>query len=104
MGWGIFSRRGAFAWLAVSLVVGSSAPATAAPGADYPIRPVPFTAVEISDGFWAPRLETNRTVTVRYDFHKCEETGRIDNFVVAGELKEGEVRRPSASTTPTCSR
>ena len=28
-------------------------------------------------------------VTVRYDFRRCEETGRIDNFAVAGKLKEG---------------
>ena len=56
---------------------------------DYPIRPVPFTAVKVEDGFWSPRLETNRKVTVGYDFKKCEETGRIDNFAVAGGLKEG---------------
>jgi DUF1680 family protein len=90
MGWGTFSRRGAFAWLAVGLVVGSSARVAAAPGADYPIRPVPFTAVEIKDGFWSPRLETNRAVTVRHDFDKCETTGRIANFAVAGGLAKGD--------------
>jgi hypothetical protein len=26
---------------------------------DYPVKPVPFTAVHIDDGFWAPRIETN---------------------------------------------
>ena len=57
---------------------------------DYPIRPVPFTAVEFSDAFWAPRIETNRTVTIPYDFEMCEKTGRIDNFAVAGGLKEGK--------------
>jgi len=57
---------------------------------DYPIVPVPFTDVQIVDGFWAPRLETNRTVTIPYDFKKCEETSRIDNFAVAGRLKSGE--------------
>ena len=56
---------------------------------DYPIQPIPPTKVRMSGGFWAPRLETNRTVTVPYDFRKCEETGRIDNFDVAGGLKEG---------------
>jgi len=59
---------------------------------DYPIRPVPFTAVRISDDFWAPRLETNRVTTVWYDFGKCEETGRIDNFAKAGGLKPGSFR------------
>jgi len=57
---------------------------------DYPIKPVPFTDVQISDQFWQPRMEINRTVTIPYDFKKCEETGRIDNFAKAGGLMEGE--------------
>jgi len=57
---------------------------------DYPIQPVVFTDVKLTDDFWAPRLETNRTVTVPYDFKKCEETGRIDNFAKAGGLMEGD--------------
>lgn len=58
-------------------------------GSDYPFAPVPFTQVEVEGGFWAPRMRTNRLVTVRYCFEKCEQTGRIDNFAVAGGLKEG---------------
>ncbi len=57
---------------------------------DYPIQPVPFTDVKFADNFWLPRLETNRTVTIPYDFKKCEETGRIDNFAKAGGLMDGE--------------
>ena len=56
---------------------------------DYPFQPVPFTAVHLADTFWAPRLETNRKVTVPYDFRKCEETGRIDNFAKAAGTMEG---------------
>lgn len=52
---------------------------------DYPIQPVPFTAVEVGPGFWQPRMETNRKVTVPYCFQRCEETGRISNFVAAAE-------------------
>ncbi|MBM4089103.1 MAG: glycoside hydrolase family 127 protein, partial [Planctomycetes bacterium] len=52
---------------------------------DYPIRPVPFTAVQVGPGFWAPRMETNRAVTVPYCFERCEETGRISNFVAAAQ-------------------
>jgi len=51
---------------------------------------VSFTEVTIADDFWAPRLETNRKVTVAYDFEKCEQTGRIDNFAKAGGLMEGQ--------------
>ncbi len=53
------------------------------------LRAVPFTDVTVGDEFWAPRMETNRKVTVPYDFKKCEETGRIDNFAKAGGLMEG---------------
>ncbi len=54
------------------------------------IVPTPFTAVEFADGFWKPRIGTNRTVTVWYDFRMCEQTGRIRNFAVAGGLEEGD--------------
>jgi len=59
---------------------------------DYAIVPVPFTKVRIADEFWLPRMETNRRVTIPYDFKMCEETGRIDNFAIAGRLKEGQFR------------
>lgn len=57
---------------------------------DYPIRPIPFTDVKLTDHFWAPRIETNRTVTIPYAFGKCEETGRIDNFLLAAGQMDGE--------------
>jgi DUF1680 family protein len=60
--------------------------------ADYPVQPVPFNQVRLAPGFWASRLETNRLVTIPFAFQKCEETGRIDNFAVAGKLKEGTFR------------
>lgn len=63
-----------------------------AESSDYPVKPVPFTAVTVSDQFWSPRMETNRIRTVWYDFQKCEETGRIDNFAKAGKLMPGEFR------------
>ncbi len=56
------------------------------------LEAVPFTETRIVDQFWLPKLRTNRDVTVWYDFQKCEETGRIDNFAVAGKLKDGEFR------------
>ena len=51
---------------------------------------VPFTDVAFADEFWAPRIETNRKVTIPYAFKKCEETGRISNFAKAGGLMEGK--------------
>jgi DUF1680 family protein len=75
--------------LSLASVVGA---AWAAQIQDYPIRPVPFTAVRVEDSFWSPRMETNRLTTVWYDFKKCEETGRIDNFAKAGKLMPGQFR------------
>ena len=57
---------------------------------DYPIQPVPFTSVKLTEGFWHNRSEINRNVTIPYNFEKCEETGRISNFAKAGGLEEGE--------------
>ena len=65
--------------------------AVAAPR-DYPVTPVPFTAVRVEDEFWSPRMETNRLTTVWYDFKKCEETGRNDNFAKAGGLMQGSFK------------
>ena len=56
---------------------------------DYPIQPIPFTSARIEDEFWRPRIDTAVNITIPYDFEKCEETGRIDNFAKAGGLMEG---------------
>ncbi len=57
---------------------------------DYPVKPVPFTSVHVHDVFWAPRIETNRKVTIPFAFKKDEETGRVDNFIRAAEALRGE--------------
>jgi uncharacterized protein len=57
---------------------------------DYPIKPVPFTAVHVNDTFWAPKIETNRKVTIPFAFDKCETTGRVGNFIRAAQALRGE--------------
>jgi len=59
---------------------------------DYPIKPVEFTKVRLNDRFWKPRIDKNLQVTIPASFKKCEETGRIENFKVAGKLKKGAFR------------
>ncbi len=56
----------------------------------YHYTPLPFTQVTINDPFWSPRIETNRTVTVGYDFQKSEETGRLTNFDKAAGRMAGD--------------
>jgi len=63
---------------------------TTSPEKTFQVQQVSFTDVKIEDEFWAPRMETNRRVTIPYDFKKCEETGRINNFAKAGGLIEGK--------------
>jgi len=52
---------------------------------DYPIQAVDFTQVKLTDRFWLPRIETNRTVTIPASFARCESTGRVKNFVMAAQ-------------------
>ena len=49
----------------------------------YPIDPVPFTSVKVTDNFGGQRLQASREVTSPLAFSKCEETGRYENFVKA---------------------
>ena len=54
----------------------------------YPITPVPFTSVKVTDAFWGQRLKASREVTIPLAFSKCEETGRYQNFVKAAHPSE----------------
>ena len=62
----------------------------APPARDYPVKPVPFTDVHLTDIFWAPRIETNRVVTIPFAFEQCEKSGRMDNFDRAAKAIRGE--------------
>lgn len=54
---------------------------------DYAIKEVNFTQVHLNDHFWLPRIEINRTVTIPASFERCENTGRVKNFLMAAEKK-----------------
>jgi uncharacterized protein len=56
---------------------------------DYPTTSVPLTSVTVSDTFWAPRLETVRTVTLAAVFKQTQDSGRIRNFEIAAGDAEG---------------
>lgn len=60
--------------------------------ASEPATAIPLSQSIISDDFWSRRLETNRTVTIPYCFKRCEETGVIDNFAIAGGLMKGDFK------------
>jgi len=58
--------------------------------ADYPIQPVPFTSVKLTDNFWAPRIKRNASVTIPIAFGYCETTGRVKNFEIAAGRDTGK--------------
>jgi len=57
---------------------------------DFPVEPVNYWQVKVTDNFWAPRMEINRLVTIPYLFRMNEESGRVDNFRIAAGLKTGK--------------
>jgi len=57
---------------------------------EYPIKPVPFTSVHLTDRFWAPKIETNRTVTIPFAFEQCEKSKRVYHFERAAQALKGE--------------
>ena len=64
--------------LAAVVLMPASAQKTESHG--YPITPVTFTKVKVTDSFWGQRLKASRDVTIPLAFSKCEETGRYTNF------------------------
>lgn len=76
--------------LATGIAVAFSSCHSTSRQSDEPIVEVPFTGVHVTDHFWAPRIEVNRTVSIPSAFRQCEVNGRFDNFALAGGLIKGE--------------
>ncbi|AOW08959.1 six-hairpin glycosidase [Flavobacterium gilvum] len=58
----------------------------------YIITPVNIRNVKITDAFWLPIIKKVQEKTIDYAIHKCEEEGRLDNFLIAGGKMKGEVK------------
>ncbi len=69
--------------------VSERSPWAVSPVSDYPIAAVPGSAVTLTDQFWAPKLETNRRVTIPHIMQENESTGRVDNFRKAARQMSG---------------
>src|SRR5215467_5913169 len=56
--------------------------------ADYPIRPQPYSAVTLTDGFWQPKVATNARVTIPLEVDKLSalEDGFRGNVLEAAML------------------
>jgi DUF1680 family protein len=53
--------------------------------ADYPVQPVPFTAVHLTGGVLHARQATNAAVTLPFALAQCESSKRLQNFDLAAE-------------------
>jgi DUF1680 family protein len=53
------------------------------------LRPVPWNRVVVDDRFWAPKIKTNREVSIPLQLEQIRKTGRLDNLRRAGGKLEG---------------
>jgi len=81
--------RVTIALLLFALLAPANRSGSADRGGVYPIAAVPFTEVRLTDSFWAPRIETNRAVTIPFGFKKSEEEGRLRDFERAARARSG---------------
>jgi DUF1680 family protein len=77
-------------YVIVLFIAGLIISACARTETDYPISPVDFTSVKVTQGFWKKEIDTVTSVTIPFAFKKCEETGRVNNFIYAAGIKEGK--------------
>jgi len=56
----------------------------------YPYSAIPFNQVKLTDKFWLPKIEINRTNTIPWSFYQSKITGRIKNFEQAA-AREGKL-------------
>lgn len=84
--------------LGLGVLASASAPGPGEPPALRPpgdrLAALPITAVRITDAFWAPRLETNRTRTLDHVLQQIESTGGLRNFDIAAGKATGEFGGP----------
>lgn len=50
------------------------------PGPTFQMMPLNLKDVAVTGGFWAPRIETNRTATLPVEYEQCRKTGRLAAF------------------------
>ena len=60
---------------------------------DYPITPVPFTDIKLTDTLRTPRQDTNRRVTVAPNFREMDKQGSLDAFLDSGRRRLREISR-----------
>lgn len=65
---------------------------TAPKKSGYTITPVNIQNIKLTDAFWLPIIKKVQEKTIEYAIQKCEEEGRMDNFLIAGGKMQGSVK------------
>ncbi|MBI1225991.1 MAG: glycoside hydrolase family 127 protein [Bacteroidetes bacterium] len=76
----------------LSVIIGLSCTAQTQPLGSYPITSVNIRNVKMEDKFWLPIIKMVQEKTIPYALKKCEEEGRLDNFLIAGGKMKGETK------------
>ena len=58
------------------------------------LHPILDGVIEITDGFWGVRQRLNREVTIPYGMKMLEESGTIENFLIAAGSSRADYRLP----------
>jgi DUF1680 family protein len=66
---------------------GLSFPDTVALQNDYPIKPIPFTSIQLADSFWLPKIDRIHSVTIPHAL--TQSANRLMNFKIAAGLETG---------------
>lgn len=66
------------------------------------LKPVGLRSVKIKDGFWGPKLEVNRSTTLKIEYQRLVETGRIDAWNL--NWKEGMPNKPHIFWDSDCAK
>jgi len=62
------------------------------PDDGYPIQSVDINFVKLTDNFWLPMIKKVQKITIPFALDKCEDEGRMENFLIAGGKMKGETR------------
>ena len=76
----------------VALFILSEVANAQTPISGYQITPVNIKNVKLTDEFWLPIIKKVQEKTIEYAIKKCEEEGRLDNFLIAGGKMKGTVK------------
>lgn len=79
-------------FVAIIIISCSTPEPTTVEQKSYPISPVDIRQVTLTDSFWLPKIKLIQSTTIKHSFQKCEEEGRMENFLIAGKVKTGTTK------------